>query len=80
MLDPRSATSRGVRPQQLHHGERVVDRARPEAAVGFTVAARVVGERRHPVRTAAASEVEVALLRRAAAVQDHDSRVRLALR
>ncbi len=79
MLDPRSATRGALRAQQLDHREGVVDRARPKAAVGPAVAARVVGERSDPVRAAAAGEVEVALLRGAGPVQDHHAGVRLAL-
>ena len=41
------------------------------------MATRVVGKRGHAVGPAAAREVEVALLRRAGAVQDHDADVRL---
>ena len=79
MLEPRSATCGACDAQQPGHRERVVEGARPEAALGAAVAARVEGQRRHAVRPAAAGEVEVALLGGAGAVQDHHAHVRLAI-
>ena len=62
---------RRVRAHQLRHRQHVVDSAGPERALGAAVPAGVEGQRGHPLRAAAAGEVEVALLRRAGAVQHH---------
>ena len=75
MLEPRSATCGACSRSRLAHRERVVERGRPEAALGAPVAARVEGQRGDAVRAAAAGEVEVALLGGARAVQDHHARV-----
>ena len=64
MLDPRSATRGACARSSSTMASASSIATGPEAALGLAVAARVVGERRHPVGPAAASEVEVALLGR----------------
>ena len=73
-------SSRAARPPgacsriRSHMRERVAHEARPERALRAPVAARVVGQRGHAAIARGAGEVEVALLRRARPVADHDAR------
>ena len=63
------------RALRQHGGDRrdVVERAGTERALAVAVAAHVEADRRDPVRAELAGEVEVALLRRVGAVDDHDA-------
>ena len=78
MLEPRSATA-GACSARAHNGQRVVDRARPERTGRSAVPAGVVGQRGEAALAAEPPEVEVALLGRAGAVQDHHAAHGLAL-
>ena len=79
MLDPRSAMSGANERNSSAIASASSNAPGPKLPSDPPVPARVVRQRGHSVGPAAAREVEVALLRRAGAVEDHDAHVGLRL-